>query len=424
MSYNTRRSSGFNPNQQNVGNIGQRRPVVTNNFVPGGQLQPQPQQKSQPGYNQPPQRSQQQGQQQAQINFRNQQQRPQPQQQTVPPQAYGNQQPPQQPNFQQIKVEPTTPVKPPTPVVPAPNPPAPENKDVDAMDTSGEGEDGKVKRRPIWARGIKISRKEKLRRRNLRLSKMLQPKNAVMILHELVKNTAYEVEELSCKIDNNQYKATVMFEGETHVGLGRSKIQAKNAAAENALKYLVKNKQLKLTKSEEGTEGGGGGGGRQDDTTEEGEKMDIQTDEGSTVMPWQHVASFALFKLFSSWGEDPVLTSRVSQAQELLGGPKVAVTPGERVDTITKPAKKLPNKPEEINPLMLLNQMCPQAQFEELGKAGTPPNVTFTFQVTIDGQTFNGSGPNKKTAKRLAAYAACHSVLKISYPPEIWVPGF
>lgn len=60
-----------------------------------------------------------------------------------------------------------------------------------------------------------------MRRRNVRLSKMLQPKNAVMILNELVKNTSYSVEEIPVKTDMNQFKASVLVEDIEHIGYGK-----------------------------------------------------------------------------------------------------------------------------------------------------------------------------------------------------------
>lgn len=68
---------------------------------------------------------------------------------------------------------------------------------------------------------LEVSKKEKIRRRNIRLSKMLQPKNAVMILNELIKNTNYAVEELPLKTDGNQFKASVSVESQEHIGYGK-----------------------------------------------------------------------------------------------------------------------------------------------------------------------------------------------------------
>lgn len=71
--------------------------------------------------------------------------------------------------------------------------------------------------------------------------------------------------------------------------VGVSKIQAKNAAAEAAIRHFIKSKKSEIKHEEDGNE-----------------KMDVTEDESSqTPLPWQHVASFAIYKLFSSWGEDP-----------------------------------------------------------------------------------------------------------------------
>lgn len=417
MSYNTRRSNtGYGtPQNQGAPNIGQRRPVVTNNFVSGGQL---PQQKP-PGTpqqlqqrpQQPPQQQQQQ-QQQPGITFRAQGQQQQQGYQSThqPSQGYSSQQQ-QQARYQQgqVKQEVKTPqqqappkpavapaVTPVAPVLPGSNPPPPEDA---SMDTSSE--DGRKK---FWfnkGKGKKISKAEKVRRRNLKLSKILQPKNAVMILNELVKGCTYTAEELQVKVDMNQFRGTVSFDGQEFAGTGRTKIGAKNAAAETALKHLVKNKQLTSIKRENGEE-----------------KMDIGEEDDTQVMPWSHIASFAMHKLFSTWGEDISLVNKIGPQEigAIAGGPK------QGVPQDPKPAKKMPENPEAMNPLMLMHQMLPNAIWEETGKSGVPPNVVFSFSVTVDNKQYSGTGSSKKIAKKMAAFAACHDVLKINYPPEVWAP--
>lgn len=57
-----------------------------------------------------------------------------------------------------------------------------------------------------------------------------------------------------------------------------------------------------------------------------------------------------------------------------------------------KKAKKMPDNPHTMNPLMLMNQMLPGCVWEEVGKSGSPPNVLFTFQVTVGDKRFTGSG--------------------------------
>nr|CAH7729735.1 unnamed protein product [Callosobruchus chinensis] len=212
----------------------------------------------------------------------------------------------------------------------------------------------------------------------MRLSKALQPKNAVMILNELVRNTTYTIDEMPLKADNRPaFKVTAIVDGVEHVGYGQTKTIAKNAAAENALKHVVKHNKLSEIKQED----------------EGVEKMMITEDDANQPLPWQHVASFALFKLFTSWGEDPnAIKSAVIGA--LTGNPPASVPMIENNMLEMRPAKKMPANPETLNPLMLINQMMPHAQFEEIGKSGLPPTITFTFKCTVNGQSFIGTGKN------------------------------
>nr|XP_023018647.1 nuclear transcription factor Y subunit beta-like isoform X1 [Leptinotarsa decemlineata] len=438
MSYSTRRSGGFGgQQQQNVANIGQRRPVVTNNFVPGGQnkpagqaspqqvraqqppqqntsiqfrnqgpaqqqakqqipqaKQPQPQikqQQPQAKVQQQPNQQQQQAQQQqpAQVQQQQAQVQQQPAQvQQQPTQAVQQQvtQQPQQKQVQpqQITME-TTPAQN-NAFAPSVENPEVENANLEAMDTSTE-----VKKKPFWFHNKgKIAKKERTRRRNVMLTRTLKPKNAVMILNELVKSTTYAVEELPTKFNGNSFKATVVYEGSEHVGFGRNKMQAKNAAAETALKHFVKSHKLSEVKKDE----------------EGNENMDLSEEDAQNPLPWQHVVSFALFKLFSSWEQglsEGTVSSKVNEPKQ---------------------AKKMPANPETVNPLMMINQMLPQAHFEEVGKTGVPPNVLFSFKCIVDEDVFLGTGPNKKAAKRMAAYGACHKILGINYPEDVYIPNY
>ncbi|XP_066246274.1 double-stranded RNA-specific editase Adar-like isoform X2 [Euwallacea similis] len=386
MSYNTRRSNPQQNVPQGSSAVGQRRPAVSNNFVPGGQLntpQKQPLQQQQQQIRSP----QQQGQQQSGINFRAQSQ---PQQQ----QGFHNQFgiPQQARTPVQVKQETPQPktTSPPIQksVFPGTNPPAPE----------AEGEQDKKK---FWKiKGGKISKTEKVRRRNVRLSKILQPKNAIMILNELVKGCTYNVDELPVKVDSNQFRGTVLFDDQEFVGTGRTKSGAKNAAAEVALKHLVKNKQF-LKKSEN-----------------DEDQMEVDNEETEEqVMPWSHIASFAMYKLFCAWGEDPNIVTKIPGGGEGLGAPAINNAPRE-----PKPARKMPDNPQTMNPMMLMNQMLPGSVWNEVGKHGNPPNVSFTYQVTVGDKHYCGTGSSKKAAKKLAAFAACHDVLKVNYPSDLWSP--
>ncbi|XP_063916439.1 uncharacterized protein LOC135132316 isoform X2 [Zophobas morio] len=385
MAYNTRRSA------EGINSIGARRnPPLTNNFVSGGQRMSGPPPQRHPGPMQqqgPPGKIQQQGP-PGKIQQQQQQGPPgkiqQQQHQSPPGKIQQQQQQPQQQPQSQPQPQPQQAPPPPQIVKQDPN---------DAFQKEDQmAVDEQVKKKPFWAMKVgKITRKERQRRRNVRLSKMLQPKNAVMILNELVKSATYTVTDLPQPSEMNQYTATVLVDGVSHVGHGRNKMEAKSMAAENALKYIVKNRQFSALKKDEDGD----------------EKMET-TEDGAPTLPWQHVASFALYKLLHAWGEDPNQTRGDAVAQP---------------QATNRPAKKMPENAAHMNPMMLLNQMLPHAQFEELGRQGNPPNVIFTFKCTIDGQNFTGTGPNKKSAKKMAAFAVCHKILGIQYPPEVYTPS-
>lgn len=63
-----------------------------------------------------------------------------------------------------------------------------------------------------------------------------------------------------------------------------------------------------------------------------------------------------------------------------------------------------------MNPIMLLNQMRPNAVYEDAGTVGTAPNVHFTVNCTVGDEVFHGSASTKRVARRLAAFAACTKV--------------
>lgn len=79
-----------------------------------------------------------------------------------------------------------------------------------------------------------------MRRRNKRLVKFLQPKNAVMVLNEMVGNSTYTLSENTDQLgDGLQFKASVLVDGIEHFGYGKSKMAAKSSAAETAIRFLV-----------------------------------------------------------------------------------------------------------------------------------------------------------------------------------------
>lgn len=192
-----------------------------------------------------------------------------------------------------------------------------------------------------------------------------------MVLNELVGSTTYQIIDLGNVNGDASFKATIIIDNYEHVGLGKSKALAKCNAAEAAIKHLVVKKVQSSVTAPPGTE-----------------KMEVDQEDDN--FSWSHIASFALHKLFNSWDEPGIkdkICGTSSPIAKVSGG-------GQSNQTEHKPAKKLPDKPEEMNPITLLNQMKPSATFEEISKIGNPPNVKFTFQVVVDGQNYCGCGKN------------------------------
>ncbi|KAF5289764.1 hypothetical protein FQA39_LY03681 [Lamprigera yunnana] len=270
-----------------------------------------------------------------------------------------------------------------------------------AMEVVDE-EEVQKKGRPAWVKNIgKINKKELRRRRNLRLRKILQPKNALMVLNELVGSTPYEVVDVPDPFNGPIFKCSVQVEGVEHCGVGKSKPAAKNAAAETALKHMVLNKVKTLPTVSPTTS--------QD---AEGTEMKVDMEDGSDGISWSHVACYALHKLLNGWDEGNTfsLTEKIVQSGDS----------GDGVRTVEKkkPAKKLPDMAHTMNPVMLLNQMVPNAMFVEIAREGNPPNIVFTVKCTIENDEFFGSGSTKKGARKMCAFAACKKKLGIQYSPE------
>lgn len=262
------------------------------------------------------------------------------------------------------------------------------------------------KEKPAWVKGSgKINKRELRRRRNLRLRKMLQPKNALMVLNELVGSTVYDVIEAPDLFSGAIFKCNVRVDGIDHIGLGKSKPAAKNAAAETALKYLVLSKVNKSQCMDSA--------GLNPEGSENEIKMEVE--ENSEEISWSHVACYALHKLLSSWDEGATLNLAEKVSQVTNNGGNDSTDSGKDRIIEKRPAKKLPENASEMNPLMLLNQMVPNAIYEEVSKEGNPPHVTFTIKCTIGNDVFLGTASTKKGARKACAFAACRQILGIQY---------
>ncbi|KAG6456478.1 hypothetical protein O3G_MSEX009744 [Manduca sexta] len=235
--------------------------------------------------------------------------------------------------------------------------------------------------RPSWMKsklpGVKkISNKERRRRQNAHLRRLLTPKNALMALNELLLNeqipNEFKVEPTATKQFYNQptsnFCADLTVEGNVYKGYGETKLTARNAAAEQAIRDIMIKKMSKILNSDGSLNG------------------EAATDE--EAVPMIQLASFALHKLFTEW-----------ECEGHKAKPRV-----------------LPLNAANMHPCMLLTYMRPQQEYRELGVAGDrPQNMIFTVGVHVDGEVYTGKAPNKKEARKAAARAACAALFGVTF---------
>jgi len=281
----------------------------------------------------------------------------------------------------------------------------------------GSVETGKVKSWQLKKRmpGFKINKKVKKRRQNARLRKILQPKNAIMVLNELKTGIKFTFQEHTNALTQTMFVVNAEVDGKMHTGQGLSKPLAKQNAAENALKALLLEKMAQAAIKVDSPEGSEpvqeemntDGGSTpmvegSDEVSESGNKPETPEDD----VPWGSLASFALYKLFTEWQNQGTHVPIPKQA---------TVSPSKQIQTAPAPMKKIPDNPTDRHPVMLLNQLRPGIQFTEISREGTPPNLTFTLGVSVDGKAYTGVAKNKKDAKKEAAKAALAGSLNIFY---------
>lgn len=164
--------------------------------------------------------------------------------------------------------------------------------------------------------------------------------------------------------------------GQVFEGQGRSKKLAKHAAAEAALRSFVQFKNAPEAQQAMNMH-----------ITDLDFTSDITENEGSLFNAFQPVGSSSSTGAGDSNTAEPV---DVSQAPAVQNGNGVSVHP------MLPPARRntsprLPIHPGDKSPVMLLNELRPGIKFECVSEDGEP-YAKFTMSVTIDDETFEGTG--------------------------------
>ncbi|XP_043788949.1 double-stranded RNA-specific editase Adar isoform X3 [Apis laboriosa] len=179
-----------------------------------------------------------------------------------------------------------------------------------------------------------------------------QPKNAVCALNELKSGAVYKVVDQTGPTHAPIFTIAVQIDGQTYEGKGRTKKMAKHAAAELALRNIV---QFRNTPEVH---------------------QAINTCQPSIPL-------------------EPDFTSDVTERDNHLVN---------AFKTLSQEPKNT-NKFLEKGPVALINELYPGVVYKCVSDNGES-YAKFTISVTIDGETFEGTGPSKKLAKAAASKAA------------------
>lgn len=183
----------------------------------------------------------------------------------------------------------------------------------------------------------------------------LQNKTPIARLNELKPGLEYKSEPMEGPSHDPLFTVTVEFNGETFKGTGRSKKQAKHAAAEATLQSIGMDTSVSTDVSEINK--------ITDSSKTPGEENGTNGNSKSVLKPKTIINN-------ASAGV-PLLAQGLTQASK--------------------------------NPVSLLNELRQGVQYRLLEQSGEPHAKTFTFRVIVDEQIFEGTGSSKKLAKASVA---------------------
>ena len=254
------------------------------------------------------------------------------------------------------------------------------------MDDSGdgvkmEGDADRGMKRPFseGAPGTEQQQQQQQQQRRLKkkrkLSGMQVPKNALMQLNELKPGLQFTFVSQNGPVHAPTFTMSVEVNATVFEGTGNTKKKAKLDAAERALASF-----LQVPNAPAAQQALGRSAMLSGDFTQDTAELEPST------------------KLFNNFTAPP--------------GGVTTPTNGNG----TTPAAKPPTPgPAGKNPVMILNETRPGTKYELEEESGDSINKVFVMSVTVDGQTFKGSGRSKKLAKARAAQAAMETLFNLQF---------
>ncbi|XP_058123237.1 double-stranded RNA-specific editase B2-like [Anopheles coustani] len=276
----------------------------------------------------------------------------------------------------------------------------------------------------------KKNEKERKARQMRRLRKWLIPKNAIVALHELqgpgmtefVINTVGHLTKAEIVINNVKYEA-----------VGSSKNQAKAKASEKALRDLAISQMNRLKQQQEAKAASKAvppiapPAPTMSETEPDGEsslhdsEMDVDDSGETDDLPMEHLAAFALHKLFSEWENEGFEVPTLKPQKPKLVAPPVetGIVGQPSMPKVTKTVADLPADAATRHPTELFAYMRPQVAYQDLGSNDDPLNREFTASISVEGKEFIGRGRSKKLARKAAAIDACKTLFGVEFDSSV-----
>jgi len=214
---------------------------------------------------------------------------------------------------------------------------------------------------------------DKKKKRRKKVSGPPLPKNALMQLNEIKPGLVYNLMSQSGPVHSPIFIMRVEVNGVVYEGNGNTKKKAKLECAEKALESFVQFPNAPQAHQAIG---------------KPMQNTDFTADDGGNGFDFDQSAMAA------AQGGPP-------QANGNAGAP------GAPRPMVTQPAGK--------NPVMILNEIRPGTKYEFVSETGESHAKNFVMSVTVDNETFQGTGRNKRLAKTRAAQAALQKIFNLEF---------
>ncbi|XP_059356533.1 double-stranded RNA-specific editase 1-like isoform X2 [Carassius carassius] len=219
------------------------------------------------------------------------------------------------------------------------------------------------------------------------------PKNALMQLNEIKPGLQYKLLSQTGPVHAPVFVMTVEVNGQLFEGSGPTKKKAKLNAAEKALRSFVQ-----FPNASEAH-------------LAMGRTLTVNTDFTSDQADFPDML-FNGFETPAPSEETFFLGSNGNGSLKLLGEYPVPQVPGTN-SLVQAPLPPPSSSTSGKNPVMILNELRPGLKYDFVSESGESHAKNFVMSVTVDLQTFEGSGRNKKLAKARAAQAALSALFNM-----------